>query len=315
MRTTTTTAAKSRWADAARPSAEAARLRAASLAPNTISAYEGALKRLEDALGMPVAQMTDLDLANHLAARHGEGAAPPTVGLVVAAVGCWARLAGARSPVGPATRSVLGGARREGRGRGRGRAAGIRWADADAMSAAAERARTLVGARDAALIGLLSDAMLRISEAAAASVADLSAEGDGSGRLAVRHSKTDQAGRGAALYVGPPTMGRVARWMEAGGIADGPLFRRVHPDGRIGAALSPQSVRMAVRRWAGRCGVRGRVSGHSLRVGAAESLAEAGAGLVEMQVAGRWSSPSMPGRYAAGQLAARGAVARLRHGR
>ncbi len=53
---------------------------------------------------------------------------------------------------------------------------------------------------------------------------------------------------------------------------------------------------------------------HSLRVGAAQSLAAAGAGLVEMQTAGRWESPAMPARYARGQLAARGAVARLRHG-
>ena len=52
----------------------------------------------------------------------------------------------------------------------------------------------------------------------------------------------------------------------------------------------------------------------SLRVGSAQSLATAGASLVEMQVAGRWQSPDMPGRYAQGQLARQGAVARLRYG-
>ena len=45
----------------------------------------------------------------------------------------------------------------------------------------------------------------------------------------------------------------------------------------------------------------GRVSGHSLRVGGAQSLASAGASLAEMQAAGRWSSPVMPGRYAQGE--------------
>ena len=62
-------------------------------------------------------------------------------------------------------------------------------------------------------------------------------------------------------------------------------------------------------------GVEGRVSGHLLRVGGAQSLAAAGASVVEMQVAGRWESVTMPGRYASGQLAARGAVAKFRYGR
>ena len=58
-------------------------------------------------------------------------------------------------------------------------------------------------------------------------------------------------------------------------------------------------------------GVPGRVSGHSLRVGAAQSLAAAGASVVEMQQAGRWKSPSMPGQYARKQMARRGGPAVL----
>ena len=56
------------------------------------------------------------------------------------------------------------------------------------------------------------------------------------------------------------------------------------------------------------------VSGHSLRIGGAQSLAEAGASLVEMQTAGRWTSPAMPGHYTKSQLADRGAVARIKYG-
>ena len=57
----------------------------------------------------------------------------------------------------------------------------------------------------------------------------------------------------------------------------------------------------------------GRVSGHSLRVGSAQSLAAAGAGLVELQEAGDWQAPTMPAHYARHQFAARGAVAKLRY--
>ena len=39
-------------------------------------------------------------------------------------------------------------------------------------------------------------------------------------------------------------------------------------------------------------GVSGRVSGHSLRVGSAQSLAADGAGLVELQEAGDWQAPT-----------------------
>ncbi|MCY4353265.1 MAG: tyrosine-type recombinase/integrase [Truepera sp.] len=109
-------------------------------------------------------------------------------------------------------------------------------------------------------------------------------------------------------------------WLEASGLEDGPLFRPVSKSGLVAtAALSARSVRRIIQARAEAAGVEGRVSGHSLRVGAAQSLAQAGASLVEMQQAGRWQSPSMPGHYARAELADRpeesdlGAVARLRY--
>ena len=56
------------------------------------------------------------------------------------------------------------------------------------------------------------------------------------------------------------------------------------------------------------------MSGHSLRVGAALSLAERNASAAEMQREGRWKSSSMPAYYVRNQEASRGAVARLRGG-
>ena len=55
-----------------------------------------------------------------------------------------------------------------------------------------------------------------------------------------------------------------------------------------------------------------RASGHSLRVGAAVSMAQRGASLVAMQQAGGWRSPDMPAHYARQASASRGAVATLR---
>ena len=50
-----------------------------------------------------------------------------------------------------------------------------------------------------------------------------------------------------------------------------------------------------------------------LRVSELATLTAAGASVVEMQQAGRWKSPSMPGQYARHQLVSRGAVARRRY--
>ena len=50
--------------------------------------------------------------------------------------------------------------------------------------------------------------MLRVSELAALNTYDVSTELDGSGRLTISSSKTDQAGAGAALYLGASTLPR-----------------------------------------------------------------------------------------------------------
>ena len=83
-------------------------------------------------------------------------------------------------------------------------------------------------------------------------------------------------------------------------------FRIDNPCDRLGPVLGPQYHVSASR--------AGYPVTASELVGA-QSLAAGGASIVEMQTAGRWQSPAMPGHYARGQLAARGAVARVRYGR
>ena len=190
----------------------------------------------------------------------------------------------------------------------------ICWEQADAAAAIAAKTASTKGLRDAAILTVGSDALLRVSEIAALEVEDIGQEDDGSGRLTVRHSKTDQEGEGAIQYLGPTTVARVHAWLEAAGITGGPLFRLVRKDGAAGdRRLTEHSIRRIIAGRAADAGIEGRISGNSLRVGSAQSLAAAGASLVEMQVERRWASPAMPGHYARGQLAGRGAVARLRY--
>lgn len=290
----------------------------ASISPDTRRAYRGALERLDAWLdGRP---LDDGTLAAWITGLHGQGLSVSTAALAVAAARFRSRMAGddgKNDPAGPLTGRTLAGIRRSSHSRGRGQVAGVTWEMSDQVIEKAVQQKTLRGLRDAALIAVASDALLRVSEMVAIDVNDIERDPDGSAVLFIRHSKTDQEGAGATCYLGPRTVEVLDTWMESAGV-DGkdpgsPVFRSVRKGGAIGGRLSDRSARAIVT---GRCGssVAGRVSGHSLRVGSALSLARAGATLVELQQAGRWKSPDMPARYTRGESARRGAVARFRHG-
>ena len=211
-------------------------------------------------------------------------------------------------------RQVMRSIGKAGAGKGRGQVQGLDWRAADlAAGLAANGGRSVAGLRDAALILVGSDALLRVSELAALDVGDVQRQADGSGTVTVRRGKTDQEGRGHVRYLGPPTVAAVQRWLARASITDGAMFRAVNKAGAAGGRLGVRSIRRIIQRRAADAGVTGRVSGHSLRVGAAQSLAAAGAGLVELQQAGGWQAPTMPAHYARHQLAARGAGAKLRY--
>ena len=286
-----------------------------AITANTRRAYQGALSRLDTWLNDR--PLDDPILAEYVQYLHSQGKAPNTISLAVTAAVFRARLVDIPSPAGALATIALRAVRRDSQGRGRGQVAGVNWQAADAtVAVAANDGASLAGLRDAAMIALGSDAMLRVSELAALLVSDLQHEPDGTGRLTIQRSKTDQDGEGVVLYVGGPTMARLNRWTDQAGIRDGVLFRRIRRGGAIQVTgLTTRSIREIIRRRGADAGIDGRVSGHSLRVGSAQSLATAGASLTEMQIAGRWKDARMPAHYARGELAGRGAVARLRYGK
>ena len=134
--------------------------------------------------------------------------------------------------------------------------------------------------------------------------------------LIVESSKTDQTGRGEQLYIGEHTRLAIRKCREAGNVESGALFRRVRWHKHINPnRLSVNGARDAIKRWAEAAGVEGFISGHSLRVGSAVSLAQAGASVVDMQTAGRWRNPERPVHYASAELAVRGAIALFKCGK
>ena len=157
------------------------------------------------------------------------------------------------------------------------------------------------GNLDIALVSLMRDAMLRVSEAAALNWKDIAVEPDGTGRLLIRRSKTDAEGQGAVAFLSAPTMAVLALVRNQATAADS-VF-----------GLRPNQISARIKQAALAANLGNGFSGHSPRVGMARDLARAGTELPSLMNAGRWRSAAMPAHYTRNESAARGAVAQF-HG-
>ena len=179
------------------------------------------------------------------------------------------------------------------------------------MAKDAVKTDTLAGLRDAALLSVMSDALLRIGEAVAIDCEQIATETDGTGRLEIPHRKTDQEGKGTVLFLTARTVNAIHQLLSRSGYASGAIFRRVlKGDHLTNSRLTTDGARLVIKASARKLGNEG-VSGHSLRIGTAQELARRGATLVELQKAGRWTNSQMPAHYIRNQAASDGAVARL----
>lgn len=98
------------------------------------------------------------------------------------------------------------------------------------------------GLRDRALLSAGFDTGLRASELVAIEVEHIIEAIDPDARLlSISRSKGDQEGEGAPAYLSPRTVRAIAAWLDAAGIAAGPVFRRVN-----------------VRRYKAKAAIRGR---------------------------------------------------------
>ena len=155
------------------------------------------------------------------------------------------------------------------------------------------------GSVDIALVRLMRDAMLRVSECAALTWSDIDTVADGSGRLLIRRSKTDLDGEGAVVFVSTQTMAALAS------------IRNGAPAGLKVFELSPNQISLRIKKAAVAAGLGDGFSGHSPRVGMAQDLARIGVELPSLMTAGRWRSPTMPAHYTRNETADRGAVAQF----
>lgn len=141
---------------------------------------------------------------------------------------------------------------------------------------------TLSGVRNRALLVLGWAGALRRSELVGLNSEDVSKTRDGL-ILHLNRSKTDQNGEGqdVALPYGSNPLTCPVRsledWLAGSGISEGPLFRRIDRHGNILERLTPQSVRLIVKKCCETVGMDSEKYGaHSLRSGFCSTAAKAG---------------------------------------
>lgn len=288
------------------------------ISPNTMKNYRvqwGNFIAWTAGKGIRALPADPAQVAVYLAERIEEhGHKPATLRAAAAAIGFIHRTAGQVDPcTGPEVKRTLRSATRK---------AGKRQKQAEALTAEAlaairstiykprrgrggrfeskETARCR-GNLDVALISLMRDAMLRVSEATVLTWADIETEADMTGRLLIRRSKTDAEGEGAVAFLSSPTM-QALRSICASKAADDSVF-----------GLRPNQISRRIKQAAQAAGLGDGFSGHSPRVGMARDLSRAGIELPRLMNAGRWRNPSMPAHYTRNETAGRGAVAQY-HG-
>ncbi len=119
---------------------------------------------------------------------------------------------------------------------------------------------------DLALLQVMRDGLLRRSEAAALRWGDIEVHADGSGRLHVVRSKTDQTAEGAVLYLGPAAVGAL--------LAIRPQEAVVDPGTSV-FGLSVGQISRRIKAATKMAGLSHGFSANSPRVGMAQDLSAA----------------------------------------
>lgn len=291
-------------------SASAADRLARSVPPNTQRAYARQWAAFESwclaqpvpLRALPASAHTLAEYVNHLADRD---LAPASIEQAIATVRTRHKRAGyPAEPDTTAAREILRTHRRDrsGAGKHKRQAPAVTLGPLRAMVDACDTT-TPAGLRDRALLVLGFAGMLRRSELAALTLADVEFTEDGL-ILTIRASKTDQDAIGARVQVPPGSHPdtdpvRVVRaWIEqlrSRGITEGRLLRAVtHRGARIGDGMTPTAINDAVRRLARAAGLPNAESytAHGLRAGGPTEAARRGVPTAHIAAHGRWSKTS-----------------------
>lgn len=162
----------------------------------------------------------------------------------------------------------------------------------------------LRGIRDRALLLLAYDSMCRRSELVSLKVTDISfsdTENASEMKIRLRKSKTDQELQGRWIFISKRSADAITHWLSHAKIMDGFLFRGINNTIDIAQELNGSQINRIYKRLAKNAKLPremlNQISGHSMRVGAAQDLLTSGATLPMIMKKGRWSKTDTVMRY------------------
>ena len=165
-------------------------------------------------------------------------------------------------------------------------------------------ASNLRGIRDRALLLLAYDSMCRRSELVSLRVSDihLIEEDNSPGmKIRLRKSKTDQELLGRWIHPSERSADAITIWINQAKLDDGYLFRGINNAIDITYELKSSQINRIYKRLAKDAKlpkeVIDQISGHSMRVGAAQDLLKSGASMPMIMNKGRWSKTDTMMRY------------------
>lgn len=163
----------------------------------------------------------------------------------------------------------------------------------------------LRGIRDRALLLIAYDSLCRRSELVSLQIEDLIVNDvlpEPSYKLRLRRSKTDQDAKGRWIHLGIEAQKALNDWLKATDIQSGKIFRGIRKKGELSDGLISSHINRIFKRLAKTSrldpNIIKQISGHSMRVGAAQDLLLSGASMPIIMNRGRWSKTDTVMRYA-----------------
>ena len=157
------------------------------------------------------------------------------------------------------------------------------------------------GARDKAILLIAYDSLCRRSELVSLKVEDICLAQDKTLKLKLCKSKTDPYALGRWLYLSHDTQVALKNWLQVSNIKSGKIFRGITKQNKITSDLGAAQISRIFKGVAETSQIDTdivrKISGHSMRVGAAQDLLLSGASLPEIMNRGRWTKADTIMRY------------------
>ena len=165
-------------------------------------------------------------------------------------------------------------------------------------------ANNLRGYRDRALLLLAYDSLCRRSELVSLKITDIQVnklDNQSQMKIRLRKSKTDQELQGKWIFLTKRSCDAITLWLDQANLIDGFLFRGINNAIDITPELKSNQINRIYKRLAKDTKlpkeIVDHISGHSMRVRAAQDLLVNGASLPQIMSMGRWIKVDTVMRY------------------